>query len=62
MGVGQQLQAPSRSQGSFKEPPTHGIAQILKAAYVIEKARMAAQDTMMDSVEDEVLVNVPVIR
>ena len=53
---------PSRSQGSFEEPPTHGIAQILKAAYAIEKARTAAQDTMMDSVEDEVLVNVPVIR
>ena len=53
---------PSRSQGSFEGPPTHGIAQILKAAYAIEKARRAAQDAMMNSVEDEVLVNAPVIR
>ena len=53
---------PSRSQGSFEKPPTHGIAQILKSSDVIEKARPATHDTMMDGVEDEVLVNVPVIR
>ena len=54
--------SPSRSQGSFEGPPTHGIAQILKAAYAIEKARRAAQDAMMNNVEDEVLVNAPAIR
>ena len=53
---------PSRSQGSFGKSPAHGIAQILKAAEVIEEARKATHDTMMDGVEDEVLVNVPVIR
>ena len=52
---------PPCSQGSFEQLPTHGIAQILKAAVVIEKARRAAQDTMMDRVEEEVLVNVPII-
>ena len=47
--------SPSRSQDNFERPPTHGIAQILKAAHTIEKARMAAQDAMMNNVE--MLVN-----
>ena len=52
---------PSCSQVSGEEPPTHGIAQILKAAVIIERARLAAQDTMMEGVEDEEVVNVPVL-
>ena len=53
---------PSWSQSSCEETPTHGIAQILKAAVIIERARLAAQETMMDGVEEEEVVNVPVIR
>ena len=47
---------PSCSRVSNDEPPTHGIAQILKAAVIIEKARLAAQDT-----EDEEVVNMPTL-
>ena len=49
---------PSCSRVSGDEPPTHGIAQILKAAVIIEKARLAAQDTMVGGLEDEEVVNV----
>ena len=52
---------PSCSQVSGDEPPTHGIAQILKAAVIIERARLAAQDTMMGGMEDEEVVNVPAL-
>ncbi len=52
---------PSCSRVSGDEPPTHGIAQILKAAVIIERARLAAQDTMMGGTEDEEVVNVPTL-
>ena len=52
---------PSCSRVSDDEPPTHGIAQILKAAVIIERARLAAQDTMMGGTEDEEVVNVPTL-
>ena len=56
---------PSCSRVSHDEPPTHGIAQILKAAVIIEKARLAAQDTAQDTMtegtEDEEVVNMPTL-
>ncbi len=52
---------PSCSRVSHDEPPTHGIAQILKAAVIIEKARLAAQDTMTEGTEDEEVVNMPTL-
>ena len=43
---------PSSSQVCADEPPTHGIAQILKAAVIIERARLADQDPMMGGMDE----------
>ena len=53
---------PSSSQVGGDEPPTHGIAQILKAAVIIERARLADQDPMMGGMEDGEVMNVPTLE
>ena len=53
---------PPLARDSFGKLPTHGIAQILKSPDVLEEAMSAINDTAIGRVEDEVLINVPVIR
>ncbi len=53
---------PSSSQIREEELSTHGIAQILKAAVIIERARLADQDPMMGSRDDEEVMNMPIIE
>ncbi len=52
----------SNSQIREEELSTHGIAQILQAAVIIEKARLADQDPMMGDRDDEEVMNMPIIE
>ncbi len=53
---------PSNSQIREEELSTHGIAQILQAAVIIERARLADQDPMMGDRDDEEVMNMPIIE
>ena len=53
---------PSSSQIRDDEPPTHGIAQILKAAVIIERTRLADLDPMMGGMEAGEVMNMPIIE
>ncbi len=52
----------SNSQIREEELSTHGIAQILQAAVIIEKARLADQDSMMGDRDEEEVMNMPIIE
>ena len=53
---------PSSSQTREDEPPTHGIAQILKAAVIIERTRLADLDPMMGGMEAGEVRNMPILE
>ena len=53
---------PSSSQTRDDEPPTHGIAQILKAAVIIERTRLADLDPMMGGMEAGEVRNMPILE